>query len=447
MSTRKTTPAAASSFVYEKILLETDRFSTGVDLAAVTTDLDIYEHLDKPYLTAYLTFVDTKGIFTGIDILGGEKITVSFRSTRDDGEDIQTITKKFYLDRVVAVERANSNTEMIGLHLIEDLAFISNLLNVNQSYTGVCREIIQKISNDFLNKEVVTLGNDYQDLFKVIIPNLNPLEAMCWIKNKATTKNGYPFYLYSSLYSDNLRFHDLGSMLQETVINPNVPFSYWEAQSQSDNPIVARRTIKSFSYMNTESLFSIIKNGNIGAEYNYINTYYNKVNQIKFDVVKDLFTNLLESGLQANQKNVQYSPLFKHNEKSLNQLQSRRITQIGGSGAYISDGYNRSYGEEFNDYNYKVKITARAMMDFLKKSPMNIVIDGADFINGDQNSTLGKSLRISFLTSGDPSKNEIKLDSKKSGDYIIYATRHMFKKEKYDISLSCVKLANYDKAV
>ena len=236
-------------------------------------------------------------------------------------------------------------------------------------------------------------------------------------------------------------------MLQETVINPNVPFSYWEAQSQSDNPIVARRTIKSFSYMNTESLFSIIKNGNIGAEYNYINTYYNKVNQIKFDVVKDLFTNLLESGLQANQKNVQYSPLFKHNEKSLNQLQSRRITQIGGSGAYISDGYNRSYGEEFNDYNYKVKITARAMMDFLKKSPMNIVIDGADFINGDQNSTLGKSLRISFLTSGDPSKNEIKLDSKKSGDYIIYATRHMFKKEKYDISLSCVKLANYDKAV
>ena len=139
MSTRKTTPAAASSFVYEKILLETDRFSTGVDLAAVTTDLDIYEHLDKPYLTAYLTFVDTKGIFTGIDILGGEKITVSFRSTRDDGEDIQTITKKFYLDRVVAVERANSNTEMIGLHLIEDLAFISNLLNVNQSYTGVCR--------------------------------------------------------------------------------------------------------------------------------------------------------------------------------------------------------------------------------------------------------------------------------------------------------------------
>ena len=190
MSTRKTTPAAASSFVYEKILLETDRFSTGVDLAAVTTDLDIYEHLDKPYLTAYLTFVDTKGIFTGIDILGGEKITVSFRSTRDDGEDIQTITKKFYLDRVVAVERANSNTEMIGLHLIEDLAFISNLLNVNQSYTGVCREIIQKISNDFLNKEVVTLGNDYQDLFKVIIPNLNPLEAMCWIKNKATTKNG-----------------------------------------------------------------------------------------------------------------------------------------------------------------------------------------------------------------------------------------------------------------
>lgn len=442
---RKKTPASASSFTYEKVLIETTRFSTGIDVAAVTTDLDIYEHLDKPYLTGYLTFVDSKGVFPALDILGGETVTISIKSTRDEGENIQTITKKFYIDKISTVERANSNTEMIGLHLIEDVAFISNLLNVNQSYTGICREIIKKISSNFLEREVVTLENDYQDVFTVIIPNLNPLEAMCWIKNKATTRNGYPFYLYSSLYSDKLRFHDLGSMLQETVINPNVPFSYWEAQSQSDNPIVARRTIKSFSYANTENLFSIIKNGNIGAEYNYISTYYNRVNKIKFDVVEDMFKTLTESGLQANQKNPQYSPSFTHNDKPFNEHQSRRITQIGGSGAYIADGYGRSYSEEFNDYNYKVKIVSRAMLNFLKKSPMNIVIDGADFINGDQNSTLGKSLRVSFLTSGDPKQNEIKLDPKKSGDYIIYAARHMFKKEKYDISLSCVKLANYNR--
>ena len=33
---------------------------------------------------------------------------------------------------------------------------------------------------------------------------------------------------------------------------------------------------------------------------------------------------------------------------------------------------------------------------------------------------------------------------KKSGQYLIYATKHMFKKEKYEIQLTGVKLANMD---
>ena len=36
-----------------------------------------------------------------------------------------------------------------------------------------------------------------------------------------------------------------------------------------------------------------------------------------------------------------------------------------------------------------------------------------------------------------------KFDKKKSGDYIIYATRHKFSAERYDIKLLCTKLASY----
>ena len=34
--------------------------------------------------------------------------------------------------------------------------------------------------------------------------------------------------------------------------------------------------------------------------------------------------------------------------------------------------------------------------------------------------------------------------TKASGDYLVFAARHMFKRETYDISLQCVKMANYD---
>ena len=37
------------------------------------------------------------------------------------------------------------------------------------------------------------------------------------------------------------------------------------------------------------------------------------------------------------------------------------------------------------------------------------------------------------------------IDNKKSGDYLIYATRHMFKDERYDIKLFCIKFASYNR--
>ena len=36
------------------------------------------------------------------------------------------------------------------------------------------------------------------------------------------------------------------------------------------------------------------------------------------------------------------------------------------------------------------------------------------------------------------------IDSKLSGDYIIYGTQHSFKKEKYDLKILCAKIANFD---
>ena len=40
------------------VLLKTQRFSTEFDLRAVVAELSIYEHLDKPYLTASMIVAD-----------------------------------------------------------------------------------------------------------------------------------------------------------------------------------------------------------------------------------------------------------------------------------------------------------------------------------------------------------------------------------------------------
>ena len=73
-----------------------------------------------------------------------------------------------------------------------------------------------------------------------------------------------------------------------------------------------------------------------------------------------------------------------------------------------------------------------------------MVVDGIDFLDGDKHSTIGNQLRIEIATTNpEPEKTASRIDKRKSGDYLIFATRHMFKREKYDLALTCVKLGNY----
>ena len=82
--------------------------------------------------------------------------------------------------------------------------FGSSLQNISRCYKGSPSSMIQKILVQYLNKEVAVLGEDTRNNLKVIIPNLNPIEACMWLKNKVTTRNGSPFYFFSAMGLDNL---------------------------------------------------------------------------------------------------------------------------------------------------------------------------------------------------------------------------------------------------
>ena len=55
-------------------ILSTDRSDASVDIGPAILDIDIYEHLDKPYLTAEFIFNDQYGMVEQINMQGIEKI-------------------------------------------------------------------------------------------------------------------------------------------------------------------------------------------------------------------------------------------------------------------------------------------------------------------------------------------------------------------------------------
>ena len=435
-----------SDYSLESIFIESERLNKSVEAKHSVSDLDIYEHLDKPYLTATLTLLDTANIYAQMDLLGAEYVTVKVKSSR---EGASTITKRFVITKIIASQKASENSDLLIIHLIEDVAYHSNILNVNQSFSGNAYEIIQKISENFLDNREVVLGNRQpKQSMKLIVPNMNPLEAMIWVKNRAKTTEGLPYYVFSTLTDDNFWFVDLGTMIEEPVINTKTPYRYSSTGATTTDPNAKRRVINSYTQRNIEDLYSIIEKGLIGGGYEFIDLLSNDIKTFHHDITKDILQPLIDLGIvQRNQPNVTYSADYTLNEKPFNEYNSRHISRIGGNQAFRTNefgAYTTSYGESYDLADYKLYVMADAMDQLIKKVPMTIDVPGIDFIDGDKNSTIGCTVRLEFpINLPNVAADIPQVDVKKSGDYLIFGARHKFKVEKYDLSLSCLKLANY----
>ena len=421
---------------FDSITIKSTRNATQVNIARIVTDLTIYEHLDKPYLTGVVAFSDSEDIVGSLDIGGGELVSVVLKTNSIDGYAPKKIEKDFYIDKIITSIKGNDTNEFFMLHLIEDIAFKSNLQNVNKSYSGSSSNIIKKISKGFLGKEIINTETDFQEM-KVIVPNLTPLDAMCWVKNKTTTVDGYPHYLFSSLVEKELIFSDLKGMIESPVSNPLVPFMYAEANISIDTKqeTSRRRTILDYSFKNTEDLFSLISKGLIGANHNYIDVTKNKYHNTKFDIQKDIIDKL------KNEKSNQplYSDLYELDGQSFNEYESREVTQLMSTLAYEG---NSTYSESATKAQYKLNAINQAMDGLLKKAPLTITVNGHDFLHGRHHSTTGTKIDVRFLRNINDHNSDNVFDPKKSGEYLIFGAKHTFTLEKYTTTFSCVKLFN-----
>ena len=435
---------SSKTYKFESILLQSERLNVDVELREVVQDVEIFEHLQKPYMTGFIFLVDNENMFQEADIIGGERITITLKSLRPDTE---SISNTFYISKILNTDKINDNIQTVSIHLIEDIGYVANALNVNRYYSGKATKVLRNIASEFLDRELLSSESDKQKM-NVIVPNLNPIEAMDWIRSRITNRDGYPFYLYSTLVGNELQLNDLGTLLQQPVINSDVTYKYSSKATKTDDQDVKRRTIFSHEFIGaTEDLYKVIRKGLIGSKYEYIDTIEDKQKHFDFDVLKDFLLPAVDTGaIQANQPNFSFSDEYKVKGKSLNKIPSRTITQVGGSGAYReveSGAYPLTYRETIDEAEYKLEIISRAMDNMIKKNPLSLLTDGIDFLDGDKHHTIGNNIRVEFEASKPDRDGEKSIDAKKSGDYLIFATRHMFKQERYDVALTCIKLGNY----
>lgn len=425
-------------FEFKKVIIESTHFTShaNVDIVNAVTDLDVFEHLDKPYLTGALSFIDTGDVITSGYLQGGEKVHIELIVT--DDLDAKVIAKTFYITQVLFSQKGHDTVENVVIHLIEDIAYESNMINVNRQYSGKPSKIISSIS-DLINKKVSSTNTDKQEM-RVIVPNLTPMEAISWIKNNSSTKDGYPFYIYSPLIGDELIFSDLKTLMEQDVINPDVPFAHIQAnipQGNDNESKIRRRTILGYQFKNTDNLFKMISEGIVGGEYSFLDITKNKRVSGVFDIDKDFTQKIKNDKLISNTSDA----LDYFKKSGLNTKLSRKITQIGGTDAY--EGSN-SLAQSDDFANYKLSVINKSMDHVLKKSPLTISVNFVEFMKGLRNNSIGKKIRLRFLANvnSEDTKDVSSIDMKKSGDFLIFGVKHAFRAENYVATLTCVKLSD-----
>ena len=199
-SSSRSEPQTPFDYTLERAVVTSSAFVEGAELELknVITDIEIYEHLDKAYLTGNVLMVDDAGVYNSVDFSGMEKLSLKFTLP---GADAVPIEKDFIIEKTVKNARGNDNSAAVLFHIVEEHAFNSTLVNVNKAYSGKPVDIIQSIIKDNLNREFSEPAElDAQESMRVIIPDLHPIEAAKWVRDRATTIDGLPFYCFSTAF-------------------------------------------------------------------------------------------------------------------------------------------------------------------------------------------------------------------------------------------------------
>lgn len=428
---------SATPIIFDKVVIKSPQNPIPIDIKNVVSELNVYEHIDKPYVTAILSFVDGDNVMSALNVSGAETVSIKLTSNTLLSTSVE---KEFYIDKVVRTVKGNETNELIVLHLTESINYYSNLQNVNKAYSGSLKFAMSTIAKEFLETDLVSSETNDQ-MTKLIVPNLTPLNAMSWIKNKMSTEKGYPYYMFSPFNVSGLYLIDLKSMLSRPAINKGKPYTYTESTIPSPNenydPTSRRRVILDYEVKDTENLYELIDKGFVGANHQFIDITKNEVIEHKQDMNEVVNTLVGDNLLQSNPL---FSSEYKFKGKSYNSLQSRHMSQVMSTKAF--EGH-QSYHESPSEGNYKFNTIQRAMDGLLKKQPLSVRVNGIDFLQTKSNNTIGNKLEIKFPANlNDEGKSTNRFDKKKSGEYLIYAAKHTFQRDDYTVALTCVKLSN-----
>ena len=447
------TPRDPFSFLFQEILIHpSGRANKPLNVTSNVAELELYENINELSIHGSMTIIDTDSIVANVDVQGSELVTVKIMIP--DSPDTSFI-RSFRISKILDTSQGSDNVEAYTFQLVDEDTYKNTLHNVSRAYTGTTSEIIRNILIEFFPGKA--LGSSFrgegrdpllvgpkpiQGKIKYIVPNINPYQAIKVLANRSTGPTGTPFYAFGTLCDRKIRFFDLKDLLGlEPPINQSrsggqrVPQqSYTYSAAGANDPAIATDHGMSFvisrlDTRETEDMLSLINEGDVGATYEYINTTGGYIDEYHHQATKMFERVWGRTPTQAPLAPV-FDPLAEVGGKYLSDYKSINISAIAASDIFDQADVS-SLNEDMTDIYHRSKSTGKALRHFTRKNALHIEVPGRNFfpVIPEKNMTISNKINIKVLANRDVKGTDPQysvLDRKKSGDYIILATKHVF---------------------
>jgi len=419
------------------------------DVRTSIAELNIFESLDKPYLTGSVVILDDKSLFDRISFQGSERFTIEMASVDNTLDTV--FSRTFIMTGVEDQVKSNDNgkSSMYSFTLLDEHAFLSSLKKLSRSFNGRIDEILIKLLATEMKLNIdlsyLTLPSGesitpVQTNMRGIIPNLSPIDAVRWLTSRATSVTGAPFFTYATMHDDNLRLGCLDSMLSQKAWNTQLPYTYNPANvSTADSQTEFEKTfaIKAITMGKSANTLQLVQRGAIGAAMNNTNLNTGEIFKTHHSI-RNVLDRMTSTNILGKNQNV-FDPTFKVADKPVDEYDSHVFHTVTSTGTY---GRRKSYHDEYDASKFKKKLESKSVLNHLYKNMLNITVEGAGLIIA--KASVGDIVNLKVandnVENSSNSTEEDLIDKAKSGDFIIYDTRHTFSGTSHKVSMNLCKM-------
>lgn len=424
--------------------IKADRLGNIYDVTSSIAEFNVFESLDKPYLTGQVAILDDKSLFDIMNFQGTERFSIRIASVENDLDSV--FERTFIMTSLEKSVKSNNNAKssLNVFTLIEEHAYLARAKKISRSFNGKIDDTLVKLIGKEMRKNIDTSYMQgsvlAQQSIKGIIPNLTILEALKWLTSRATTDTGSPFFTYASMHDENIRLGNLEVMLQQTPWNDKIPYTYnpsnvslADSQSEFEKTFIIK-AVKTAKMSNT---LKLVEQGLVSSQYSNTNLNTAQIFNQPYSI-RNTLKRMENRNVIGKNQNV-FDKDFFLSEQQSDLYESRRFHTITSSGTY---GNTPSYNDEFQEPLFRKKIESMSLKGHLYKNMLNVVIEGAGFIVA--KATVGDVVRMNIINDNAEIQKDIDertaLDKRLSGKFIIYDTRHTFQGTQHTVSMNVCKL-------